>query len=242
MRKLFVFILFFLGWECYCKLHPEMVFALPAPSRIAGTLWQRHDRLLYHSLVTIKEMGGGLLLGLAMAFPLSWAMYRWIFLRGFLQAFFVFIQCLPMFALAPLMVLWFGWTYTAIVIPIALMLFFPLTMTLYQGFRSIPGDLLDYFTLHQATSWQRFTKLELPWALPHLVAGFRITVAIAGMGAIAGEWAGGQAGLGLLMLESRRGVDLEMTFAALFCLTFITIAFYCMMLLLERCYLVRQHA
>ena len=126
-----------------------------------------------------------------------------------------------MFALAPLMVFWFGWSYKAIVIPTALMLFFPLTMSIYHGFLSIPRDLLDYFTLHQATPWQLFSKLELPWALPHIIAGLRITVAIAGMGAVAGEWAGGQAGLGLLMLESRRGVDLEMTFAALFCLTFL---------------------
>lgn len=212
------FLIFFLLWEGYTARHPEMSLAFPAPSAILKTFSQRSDRLLLHTKVTLNEMCGGFLLALTVAFPCAWTMYRWQTLRAILQPGFVLVQCMPMFALAPLMVLAFGWGYTAIVVPTALMIFFPLTMNIYQGFRSVPDDLKDDFKRHQATTWQTFSKLEFPSALPFIAAGFRISAAIAGIGAVAGEWAGGQAGLGLLMLESRRGVDLEMTFAALFCL------------------------
>lgn len=171
-------------------------------------------------------MLGGFALAFMAAFPLAWLMVTIKTLRNILQPIFVLIQCIPMFALAPLMIIWFDWSYTAIVIPTALMIFFPLTMNIYQGFHTVPTYFIDYFRINQATTWQIFFKLRLPWALPHIFAGFRITAAIAGIGAVAGEWAGAQAGLGMLMLESRRGADLEMMFGALFCLAVVSLALY----------------
>ena len=169
-----------------------------------------------------------------MAFPLAWAMDTWNSARCLLQPIFVVIQCIPMFALAPIMVLWFDLSYTAILIPTALMIFFPLTMNIYQGLRSTPQHLLDFFKVNQATKWQIFFKLKLPWALPHICSGFRIAAAIAGIGAVAGEWAGAQAGLGMLMVESRRGIDLETTFGALFCLAMTSLGLYILTFSLEK--------
>jgi NitT/TauT family transport system substrate-binding protein len=161
-------------------------------------------------------------------------MMRYQSSRSLLQPLFIVIQCLPMFTLAPIMVIWFGWSFTAIVIPTALMIFFPLTLNIYQGLRSTPKDLLEFFQTNQATSWQTFFKLRLPWAVPHIFAGFRISSAIAGVGAVAGEWAGAQNGLGMLMLESRRNTDLEVTFGALFCLTIISTILYGAILYCEK--------
>ncbi|MCH9609108.1 MAG: hypothetical protein S4CHLAM45_08710 [Chlamydiales bacterium] len=138
-----------------------------------------------------------------------------------------------MFTLAPIMVIWFGWNLVAIVVPTALMIFFPLTLNIYQGFRCTPKALTDFFKLQSATTWQTLIKLRLPSALPHIFAGFRISAAIAGVGAIAGEWAGAQSGLGILMLESRRNSDLAITFGALTCLTGITLSLYALILLAE---------
>lgn len=222
-----------LGWELFSRSYEQLQFVLPAPSSILKCCWERSDRLLMHTLVTLKEIGGGFFLALFISFPLAWGMYRYYSLRVILQPLFVIVQCIPMFALAPIMVLWFGWSYVSIIIPTTLMIFFPLTINIYQGLCSTPAHLMDYFRVHQATAWQIFWKLQLPWSVPNLIAGFRIAAAIAGFCAVAGEWAGGQAGLGLLMIESRRGVDLEMTFAALFCLTLISLSIYGTSILIE---------
>ncbi len=171
-------------------------------------------------------MIGGFILALAVAFPFAWMMYLWKSCRAILQPFFIMIQSIPMFTLAPIMVLWFGWSYLAIVLPTALMIFLPLTMNIYQGLVSTPKSLLEFFKANRATSWQIFSKLQFPWSLPHIFAGFRISAALAGIGAIAGEWAGAQSGLGILMLKSRRAMDLETTFAALFCLIAMSMGFY----------------
>lgn len=195
---------------------------------------ESYKRFLFHSLVTLKEMSGGFLIALTAAFPLAWIMLCYKTSRAIIQPVFLIIQCLPMFTLAPIMVIWFGWSYTAIVIPTALMIFFPLTLNIYQGLRATPQDLLDFFRSNQATSMQTFFKLQLPWAVPHIFAGFRIAAAIAGIGAIAGEWAGAQNGLGILMLESRRNTDLEVTFGALFCLTIMSALFYTTVITVER--------
>lgn len=221
-------------WEFCAQTRPGLLFVLPAPSAIFATLIEMRHRFAFHTLCTLKEMLGGFVLALTIAFPLAWMMMRYHTTRTLLQPLFILIQCVPMFTLAPLMVIWFGWNYIAIVIPTALMIFFPLTLNIYQGLRSTPQDLLEFFHANQATATQRFFKLHLPWAVPHIFAGFRISSAIAGVGAVAGEWAGAQAGLGMLMLESRRNTDLEVTFGALACLTAMSTLLYGIILLAEK--------
>jgi len=229
-----IFAIFFFIWESVCCVSEHLHFILPLPSKIAAALWEHADRFSFHTGVTLREMLGGFLLALAAAFPLAWLMAYFSSLRAIIQPAFVAIQCIPMFALAPLMVLWFGWTYTAIVVPTALMIFFPLAMNIYQGLCATPKNLLELFALYQALPSQIFFKLQLPWALPQIFAGFRISIALAGIGAVAGEWAGAQAGLGILMLESRRSADMEMMFGALACVTAMSLALYGFVVLLEK--------
>lgn len=229
-----------LGWELFSFFNHDYILVLPAPSQVLIRLWQKADRFWFHTSVTLKEMLCGFALAISVAFPLAWVMDRFLMARSVLQPFFIVTQCIPMFTLAPIMVVWFGWSFTAIVIPTALMIFFPLTITIYQGLRSVPKDLQEYFSFNQATSWQLFYKLKLPWALPHLFSGFRLAAALAGVAAVAGEWAGGQAGLGVLMVESRRDMDLETNFAALLCLTLISYTLYWVTLCGERLVLERR--
>jgi NitT/TauT family transport system substrate-binding protein len=213
-------------WNFSSQQMTEARFILPSLSSIFKRLWTNPDLFITHSQATLKEMAGGFALALFFAFPLAWSMYLWKTSRILLQPLFIMLQSIPMFTLAPLMVLWFGWSYSAIVIPTALMIFFPLTMNIYQGLASTPQNYLDYFKIQQATPWQTFFKLQLPYALPHIFAGLRISAALAGIGAVAGEWAGAQSGLGILMLKSRRETDLETSFGALFCLVFISLSLY----------------
>lgn len=221
-------------WEFFSRFCLDLLFVLPAPSKILMCMWEKSDRFLFHTKATLKEMAGGFIIALFLAFPLAWMMAFWESMRLFLQPLFIVIQCIPMFALAPLMVIWFGWSYLAIVLPTALMIFFPLTMNIYQGLLATPPHLKEYFRSMDATSWQFLFKLQIPASLPHIFSGFRISAAIAGVAAIAGEWAGAQNGLGILMIQSRRETDLEVTFGALFCLTTISLFLYFSIVALER--------
>jgi len=228
-------LIFIFGfWEFSTYLYKDQILILPAPSAIVSRLMTKSDRFIFHSRTTFYEMVGGFFLALSISFPFGFLMYLFKGARLVLQPLFIFIQCVPMFALAPIMVIWFGWSYTAIVIPTALMIFFPLTISIYQGLSSTPKDYIDYFRINQATAWQIFYKLQLPSSFPHLFSGFKVASALAGIGAVAGEFAGAKSGLGILMLESRRATDLETTFAALFCLTFMSMGFYLLILLLEK--------
>lgn len=227
------FTLMLLLWQLSTQIYPHLHFVLPSPSMIALTLIEWKGRFFFHTLATLKEMIGGFCLAVSASFPLAWIMIRFKHTRTLLQPLFIIIQCLPMFALAPLMVVWCGWGYSAIVFPTALMIFFPLTLNIYQGLKATPESLLDFFRINNATELQTLLKLQLPWALPHIFSGLRIASAISGIGAVAGEWAGAQKGLGILMLESRRNFDLEITFGALFCLTLLSTTFYLLILLTE---------
>lgn len=244
-KKILIFTLFFgtsfAIWEIASTTIEGLQFILPAPSRIAKVIWEHADRFRLHTFATFKEMIGGFIIATLVAIPAAWAMSYFASIRTLFQPIFVAIQCVPIFALAPLMVLWFGWSYIAVIIPTALMIFFPLVMSIYQGLVSTPKNLLDFFQLHQATPWQIFYKLQFPWGLPHIFTGFRLAVAFAGIGAVAGEWAGAQQGLGVLMLESRRSADIEMMFGALACLTAMSLTFYGCALFLEKKVLARQH-
>lgn len=228
------FIVLLTAWEVTSHYLVNQKLVLPAPSDIALRFSQTPGRFAYHTLVTLREMLGGFLIAFIAAFPFAWMMDYWKSARQVLQPLFILVQCIPMFALAPIMVIWFGWGYTAIVVPTALMIFFPLTMSIYQGFQAVPQHLNEYFRIHEATLWQKLWKLQLPWTKSHIFAGIRISAAIAGIAAVAGEWAGAQAGLGLLMIESRRATDLETTFGALFCLAALSLSLYGIITFLER--------
>ncbi len=236
----FLVVVLLIGiWEISALSIAELRLVLPSPSAILHRIISSPSRFLFHAQVTLGEMMAGFLLAFVSAFPLAWMMDLWLSARTILQPLFVVIQCIPMFALAPLMVLWFGWSATAIIVPTALIIFFPLTMNIYQGLSSTPQHLRDYFVLNKATSWQIFYKLQLPWAKDSIFSGIRIAAALAGIGAVTGEWAGAQSGLGLLMLESRRATDLETTFGALFCLTLASLALYSLIVFFERCIFTR---
>lgn len=225
--------LMLLSWEAFSRYYADMYLILPSPLKIFYQMYENNDRLMLHSMKTFQVMIGGILLSLIIAFPIAWIMISWETASLILQPLFVIFQCIPMFTLAPIMVLWFGWSYTAIVVPTALMIFLPLMMSIYQGIKSTPHHFLEYFGVCQASAWQKLIKLQLPWALPSIFSGFRLAAALAGIGAIAGEWAGAQSGLGILMLESRRGADLEMMFGALVCLMLLSLSLYALVALIE---------
>ena len=221
-------------WEITSQFSKQLAFILPPLSKVLLNIVQHPDHYIEHFIVTTQEILWSLGLAFSISFPTAWLMNHYRSARNTLQPLFVAIQCIPMFTLAPIMIIWVGWSMTAIIIPTVLMIFFPLTLSIYQGLRSTPKSLLDFFASNQASLWQTFIKLRLPWALPHTFAGLRIASSIAGISAMAGEWAGGQQGLGVLMHESRYSTDIVVTFGALFCLAILSLSLYGLVSFMEK--------
>ena len=228
-----LFLVLLIGiWESVS--YKNLLF--PSPSSIFEHLLENKARFWFHTMQTFKEMTFGMLLAISVALPLAWSMHKLPLLKSLFQPFFIILQCIPMFTLAPLMLFWFGWSFIAIVIPTALMMVFPLTMSFYKGIKSTPSEYLEQFILDGATEWQIFYKLKVPFALPHIFSGLKISAAISGVGAIAGEWAGAQAGLGVFLQESRRNLDFEGVFGALICLCIFTLILFSTIVFVEKRY------
>ncbi len=212
---------------------------LPPPSKFLPRIWHYPHLFGLHTWVTASEMVIAWLFAALCSLPLGYLMFRFWSLRKTLQPLFIIVQCLPMFTLAPIMLLLFGWSKTAIIIPTVLMVFFPLALSVLQGLRSVPPSIRAFADLHQTSFIKKLIYIEFPYSLGHLMQGLKVSTAVAGVGAIAGEWAGAQQGLGIFMLESRRSMDFESVFAALFLLVFVSIIFYCLIALVER-YLIKK--
>lgn len=221
-------------WEFFAQNYPSFGFICPPPSKVLMTGINSFPVLLQHSWYTVQGILGGFFLALLLSISLSVTMLLFPSIQGVLHPLCVLVQCLPMFTLTPLIVLWFGWGARAVIIPTALSIFFPLALTIHQGIKNPPEELLEQFTLCQATPWQTLIKLRIPHGLPHIFSGLKIAMSAAGFATIAGEWVAAQSGLGILILESRRNYDMAMALAGISVLTLLTLSLFYSILLLER--------
>jgi len=146
--------------------------------------------------------------------------------RRWLHPVLVASQALPVFALAPILVLWLGYGPGSKVAMAVLIIYFPLTASLYDGLRRTDPNLLDLAALAGATPWQRLRWVRLPSALPAFGSGLRVAAAVAPIGAVVGEWVGASRGLGYLMLHANARMQVDVMFAALFVLAAMAVALY----------------
>ena len=135
-------------------------------------------------------------------------------------------QALPIFAVAPLFILWFGYGMASKIAIISLMLFFPITSSFYDGLRKTPNNYLDLAETMNATKWQILLRIRFPAALGALGNGVRVAAVFAPMGAVIGEWIGSSEGLGFLILNANSRMQVDLMFAAIIILVIFTLSFY----------------
>lgn len=223
-------------WAVIGKLGDYPSFLLPTPQQVwarffkvvsDGTLW-------YHTQVTLAEILGGLALGLTAAVLLGYLLAKSPLLERFLSPYIVASQSVPIVALAPLLIVWFGFGLTSKVLVCALTIFFPVLINTIIGLRSVDEGLMDLMRVLKAGRWQIFRHLEVPAALPVLLAGLKIGVTLAVIGAVVGEFAQSDRGLGFLVNLANRGLfDTPLMFVALFVLMTIALALYGLVSVLE---------
>jgi len=230
---------FLLLWEMLVCIGDYPSFVLPSPQEVAIRFWQvlADGTLWRHTRVTLMEIGSGLLLGLSGAFVLGYVLAKIPLLERFLSPYIVASQSMPIVALAPLLVIWFGFGPLSKVLVCALTVFFPVLVNTIVGIRSVEPDLVDLMRVLRATRWQMFTILELPASLPVLFGGLKIGVTLSVIGAVVGEFVGADRGLGFLVNLARGLFDTPLLFVALLTLAFIAVSLYSFVTFLERCFL-----
>lgn len=214
-------------------------FLLPTPDLVwARFLQALADGSLYrHTLVTLGEVLAGLVIGALVASVLGYLLAKSRPLERVLSPYIVASQSVPTVAIAPLLVIWFGPGLASKVLICALIVFFPILINTIVGIRSVPEDLRDLMRSLQATRWQNFTLLEIPAAMPVLLGGLRIGATLSVIGAVVGEFVGGDRGLGFLINDARFRYDTALVFVAVFTLVAIALVLYGLVVLLEARYL-----
>jgi len=228
-------IIFVLLWEGIIRLGNYPTFILPSPGKVAttfgrtvvdGTLW-------HHTLATLSEVFLGLALGLVVATVLGYFLAKNQVVERLLAPYIVALQSVPVVAIAPLLVIWFGSGQTSKVLVCALIVFFPVLINTIVGVRSVDEDLRDLMRSLQASKWQTFYMLDLPAALPVLFGGLKIGVTLAVIGAVVGEFVGADRGLGFLINQARGLFNTPLVFVAIFSLVGIALILYGLVTLLE---------
>ncbi len=231
-------------WEALVAWRDYPTFVLPAPSMVARkiVLMIQDGSLLYHTSLTLEEIVLGLALGLVTATVLGYLVAKSRFIEHLLTPYVVASQAIPVVAIAPLFIIWFGFGSLSKILVCALTVFFPALVNTLVGIRSVNEDLRALMRSLNASRWQTFRMLEVPAAMPVLLGGLRVSVTLAVIGAVVGEFIGADRGLGFLINLARGTLDTPLLFATIIVLVVIAMALYLTVLALERVLLRWQNA
>lgn len=213
-------------WQGFVWVTDVPPFLLPSPWRVAQALAARWDSIASHALVTGAEMLAGLALGAALGSAMALTLMAWRGGRRWLLPLLLVSQAIPVFAIAPLLTLWFGFGMASKVVMATLIIFFPVATAFYDGLRRTEPGWLDLAQSMGASRGAVLWRLRVPAALPALASGLRVAAAVAPIGAVVGEWVGASAGLGYLMLHANGRSQTDVMFAALFVLALMALALW----------------
>jgi NitT/TauT family transport system permease protein len=231
------FAVFVVFWKLVVLVSGYPVFILPPPE-LVGSRFVRAwvDGIIEpHAVATLLEIALGFAVGAGSGLLVGYALARSSRVERIISPYVVAAQATPILALAPLLALWFGPGLLSKVVICALIVFFPIAISTMVGVRAVDQGLLELARSLRATRRQVLTTLEIPGALPSIFGGLRVGVTLAVVGAIVGEWAGADRGLGVLVNLARGSLfDIPLMFATLATIALIGIALYSLVVFAER--------
>jgi len=215
-------------------MYPD--FIIPSPANVAARWWTlaTEGGLAGHTAVTLREVLTGLFAGVLAAFASGYLIAKSRLVAFTLTPYLVALQAIPIVAIAPLLIIWFGSGVASKSIICALIVFFPMLVNTVIGIRSIPPELRDLMSSLEATPGQTFWKLELPAAFPIVIGGLKVSATLSVIGAVVGEFVSASAGLGYLINFGRGTYDTPLVIAAVFTLTALALLLYGLAAWLER--------
>lgn len=231
---LLLIVLLFVVWQVGTWLTGVPKWLLPSPLQVIVAGIEARDLLGPHTWQTLKETWLGLGLSLVVGLTLALAIDFSAVLRRTLYPVLVASQTVPILALAPLLIIWFGYGILPKVIVVALVCFFPIVVSTADGLRVADPDLIALLRAMGASRRQIFTKVRFPGALPSFFSGLKIAITYSVVGAVIGEWVGASQGLGIFMIRSSKNFLTDRVFAAIAITSLLSILMFGAVLLLER--------
>ena len=211
-------------WQLGCSLELIPSFMLPSPLEVMQAFVSEFPLLLENSVITLQEAFIGLILGVSVGFAVAVLMDTFAFLYKAFYPLLIITQTIPSVAIAPLLVLWFGYEMTPKIVLIVISTFFPVTVGLLDGFRSADKDAIGLLRSMGANRVKVFRYIKFPSALPQLFSGLRIAAAYSVVGAVISEWLGGFGGLGVYMTRVKKAFAFDKMFAVIFLISAISLA------------------
>jgi putative hydroxymethylpyrimidine transport system permease protein len=227
-RWLLIILGFLALWQLLVWMTDVPPFMLPGPAQVAAALLQYHEQIARNAVITAAEILLGLACGTLLGAGSALVIGHFRDARHWLMPILVASQAIPVFALAPLLVLWLGYGMASKVAMATLIIFFPVTAAFLDGLRRTETGWVDLAQTMTAGNGVRYSRkadfsilrhIRIPAALPAFASGLRVATAVAPIGAVVGEWVGSSAGLGYLMLHANARMQIDLMFAALFVLT-----------------------
>lgn len=206
---------FLAAWQLVVISGVVPAFVLPSPFAVIRTMVTQFEAMTPHIVVTAAATLSGLAIALVGAVILTFAMVTFPVLRSAIYPLLVVSQTVPLVALAPLFVIWFGFGLLPKVLVVALVCFFPIVVSLTEGVAAVDADTIDLLRSMGATRWHLFTRARIPASIPYLFGGLRIAATYSVMASVIGEWLGGTQGLGVYMVRAQKAFALDRVFAAI---------------------------
>ena len=231
-----------LGWQLLSSLSGLPDFILPSPVKVGGRFLQvlADGSLLGHTLVTMSEVLLGLLAGTVVATLLGYLIAKSRAFEQIVGPFLVASQAIPIVAVAPLLIIWFGPGMFSKTLICGLIVFFPVLVNTAVGLRAVPRGLYELMDSLRANRWQILRQLEIPAALPIFLGGLRIGATLSVIGGVVGELIGANSGLGFLINVARGQYDTALVFVAVLTLIALALSLYGIVILVEKHFLVWQ--
>jgi ABC-type nitrate/sulfonate/bicarbonate transport system permease component len=222
-------------WELFIYVTGEPAYVLPPLHQVVFVaITQAPDKLLPAAWVTLQEMLIGFACGVALGLVLGAAIHHSKLIRQGLLPIVIGSQSIPVIAIAPILIIWFGFDMGPKIIMTAVITFFPVAVNTIAGFAAVDPDMINLMRSLDASDWQIFRKVRLPAASPFIFAGVRNSAAISAIGAIVGEWVGADEGLGPVMIAANAGFKTTVVFAAILYLAIMAVALFLAVGLIER--------
>ncbi len=234
LAPLILLLLVLAAVETYLRLAAVPAYIFPQPSAVLVELVVTLPDLAGHALVTVAETVIGLVIGVCAAGMLAVSIVLSRTVERALYPLIIATQMVPVFAIAPLLVVWFGYGVWSKAATAALLVFFPVVVGMVDGLRSPTEDQRDLLRSLHASRWQTLRLLELPASVPAFFSGLKVGVTLGVVGATIGEWIGAQRGLGHVMVQANALLKLERVFAAIVLLTVVGLLLFGLVRIIEK--------
>lgn len=234
LKPLLFLVFLVVAWDLAIRVFNIPPYQVPKPIDVIVTLWDEWPKLLAEAWPTTQATVWGFLLSAAFGIPVAMLIAGSRTVESYVYPLLVFSQSIPKIAIAPLFVVWFGFGMFPKVLSAFLLGFFPVVVSAVQGFKSVEPDMLDLARAMEANRLQIFRMVSFPHALPAIFAGLKVSITLAVVGAVVGEFVGSNSGIGFVLQRSIGNFELPTMFAALVVLALIGVILFWILDVLER--------